>query len=625
MRTTSEIVAHARATSEKNAAAMRDRLAPKKHRWERQNPLSKPDLAEYNCLECTATHNGAEAPPDGPCEAANAVKPYTPTAEEELIAEKHPDGQQVIVDGAVVEPPPPTSGAIITAPIERVVEGRNVRKLLGDLTELVQSIQQQGILQRPLVRPLPDDTFEIVIGHRRVAAARQAGLKEIELDVRHLTDVQVVEAQLVENLQRRDLDPIDEGEGFKRLQDEFKRSTAEIATRVARSPRWVQTRIQLTKLCPEAKKALSAGKLPVDTALRIAAIPSHKLQADATAKVTTPAGLNGEVMSVRAAREWIAEEYTTELANAPFNTKDPFLVPEAGACGPCPKRTGANPDLFGDMYSKANVCTDVPCFKAKKQAAWEAQQEKAKAAGKKVLPLAEGARLFKNGAPSFDSDYVDLDAPCPEDSRKRTWREVLGDEALEAKDGKSPVVVAPDLQAKPHELLPKDDAIALAKAKGAKWAQRAAELEAERKPSSKEDAAAKERAAQVLALAEAAAMGKLVEVAEQGVNTPLLRMMCFGLAQEHHPEVLARRGLETDRDLHALIEKTTSMGKLLGILFELCVTGWVKGFGEFSQEMRTVAQAMKVDLNKILKAQEQAFEAESLFDKKEPAKKGGKK
>jgi ParB/RepB/Spo0J family partition protein len=549
------------------------------------------------------------------------LAPAPAPAEVETREEVAQTSAPAAVEEAVAAPMPASVKMMI--PLEQIDLGGNVRKVLGNLDELVESVKRIGILQSPIVRP-NGNRFELVAGYRRVAAAKQAGLTELAVDVRTLTDAQVVEVQLVENIQRQTLDPLDEADGFDRLHKEFGHSTATIAARVGKSIRWVQTHMQLTKLCSEGRRALADRKIVVEIAMTIANIPSQKLQAEAVEKVTTPIGLEKERMSARAAKDFLRENYTTELRGAPFNTKDALLVPEAGACTACPKRSGANPDLFGDDFKRADICTDVVCFKGKKQAAWEEHEAKAKAEGKKVLSLTEGAKIFRHGTPSHDSAWVDLNAVCPEDPKKRTWIEVLGEKSLEARDGeeeRSLVTVAPDLTGHVHQIVKKEDALQIAKANGLKWATRAAELEVVRKPPTKEEAEKREHDAALQSSVETAVIGKAVDWVEKNGSSPaIFRMMGFGLSNQHRPDVLERRKLATDRDLVALIEKTNSEKVLFGIVFELCVSEWIRGFNGYSDELKAMAKMMKIDLDAIEKAQSASLQADSLFDQKKPKK-----
>ncbi len=100
------------------------------------------------------------------------------------------------------------------------------------LAELAHSIEQHGVLQPLLVRPCPDGSYQLVAGERRWRASRMAGLSEVPVVIRDLTDAQVAELALVENLQREDLDPIEEALGFKELSEKYEYTQEEISNLV---------------------------------------------------------------------------------------------------------------------------------------------------------------------------------------------------------------------------------------------------------------------------------------------------------------------------------------------------------------------------------------------------------
>lgn len=502
----------------------------------------------------------------------------------------------------------------------------NPRKVYGDLTELAENIRRMGIAQNLLARPLGGGRFELVFGHRRLRAAKLIGLTEVPLDVLDLNDQQVLEFQLTENLERESLHPLEEAEGIGRLQALHGRTVKEIAELFGMSERWVYARTQLNRLCPEGRKAFSDKLLATDTAILISAIASPKLQAEITEKVIAPQGFEKEPMSFRAAREFMRENYTTDLRGVAFDRKDPLLVPDAGPCTTCPKRSGNNPDLF--ETKRADVCEDVTCFKAKLDAHWDLERQRAQRAGKKALTLTDGKKIFKNGTPSFDSPWVELDAPCPSDSKKRTWREVLGDEAIKdaaaaVTDAGEPLVhVAPDATGRAHDLMKRDDALLLAKEKELKWAKREAEQQEESKPASKEKVASDELEDRILRAVEDDVIARAVAAVEkEGESAPALRMIAFGLADRGYPaEVIARRGMDNERDLTAFIERAT-LHPLRGLIFELAVSEWVRGHRGFSDELHVLAKAFKINLDAVEKAQRQSQGAEGLFEKKKKPKK----
>ncbi|MBS0660732.1 MAG: ParB/RepB/Spo0J family partition protein [Verrucomicrobia bacterium] len=130
------------------------------------------------------------------------------------------------------------------------------------LQELVDSIREQGILQ-PLVARKVGAKFELIAGERRWRAAKLAGLAKVPVIEREATDQQVVELALIENLQRADLNPIEEARGFQRLAQEFKLTQEEIAKRVGRSRAGVANALRLIELDPEVQAWLVQDMLSV--------------------------------------------------------------------------------------------------------------------------------------------------------------------------------------------------------------------------------------------------------------------------------------------------------------------------------------------------------------------------
>lgn len=123
------------------------------------------------------------------------------------------------------------------------------------LMELSESIKQYGVLQ-PLLVSDKKDYFEIIAGERRWRAAKMAGLKEVPVVVKEFTDQEIVEISLIENIQREDLNPIEEAMAYKRLMEEFHLKQDEIADRVAKSRTAVTNSMRLLKLCDDVQQMI---------------------------------------------------------------------------------------------------------------------------------------------------------------------------------------------------------------------------------------------------------------------------------------------------------------------------------------------------------------------------------
>ncbi|MGE5503626.1 MAG: ParB/RepB/Spo0J family partition protein [Actinomycetota bacterium] len=153
-----------------------------------------------------------------------------------------------------------------TLPVEQLKPGRYQPRRAFDeerIADLVASVRDKGILQPLLVRPLPDHVgmFEIVAGERRWRAAQRAQLHEVPVIVRELSDKEALEIALVENLQRQDLSPLEEADGYRRLLDDFHHTQEELARAVGKSRSHVANMLRLLALPEPVKAMLENGEL----------------------------------------------------------------------------------------------------------------------------------------------------------------------------------------------------------------------------------------------------------------------------------------------------------------------------------------------------------------------------
>jgi ParB/RepB/Spo0J family partition protein len=290
------------------------------------------------------------------------------------------------------------------------------------IDELAESIKTIGLLQ-PIVARQVNGHFEIVAGERRYLAAKVAGIAEISVNVRELTDQQVLEVQLIENLQREGLHELVEAEGYEALMKQHGYTVDDLVAKVGKSRAYIYARLKLTALGPAARQAFFDGKLSASCALLVARIPDPALQRKACGEV-----INGRYdgpMSYRQAADHIQRTYMLKLGGGGFPTGDASLVPAAGACGACPKRTGNQPELFGDVKG-GDVCTDPPCYQAKRQAWAIRQLEEARAQGRTVIEGKQAAKIAPHGAHNLAGGYVGLDEHCYQDDKGRTYRQILG-------------------------------------------------------------------------------------------------------------------------------------------------------------------------------------------------------
>jgi ParB family chromosome partitioning protein len=164
------------------------------------------------------------------------------------------------------------------APIENLMANpRNPRRAFSEteLNELADSIRERGIIQPIVVRPVrgSDDRFEIIAGERRWRAAQRAGLHEVPIIVHEASDAEALELAIIENVQRADLNPLEEAAGYASLADEYKYTQEDIAKTVGKSRSHVANTLRLLKL-PEAVKAyINAGKLTAGHARALIGLP----------------------------------------------------------------------------------------------------------------------------------------------------------------------------------------------------------------------------------------------------------------------------------------------------------------------------------------------------------------
>jgi ParB family transcriptional regulator, chromosome partitioning protein len=192
-------------------------------------------------------------------------------------------------------PVPPTSSsgtetteaaAVRMVPLTAVQPcSQQPRKAFGEagLRELADSIREQGIVQPLIVRRRGEETFELVAGERRWRAARMAGLTEVPVLVREADDREALELALIENLQRENLNPMEEAQGFARLIEQFQLTQEEAAVRVGKGRVVVANALRLLKLAPEVQAFVREGRLSVGHAkaiLGLAAPAEQQLAAD---------------------------------------------------------------------------------------------------------------------------------------------------------------------------------------------------------------------------------------------------------------------------------------------------------------------------------------------------------
>lgn len=306
------------------------------------------------------------------------------------------------------------------------------------LKELTASVRAHGILQPLIVRRVKDGTaagatshLVVVCGHRRLEAARLAGLEAVPVLERELTDEQAAEIQLIENLQREDLSPLDEAQAIERLMTLV--PLDEAAARLGKSRAYLASRTMLTRLPQEARLALEAGTLCLSVALMLARIPDDTLREQVAAEVQggrqvydPDADESIHVPLTVAEARKAFERTMLKLEHATFDTQDPMLLELAGSCTGCLKRTGNDADLFGDVDDR-NVCTDPACFRDKRDLGWAVRKAEAIAKGYQVLADSRAKKIltsFGSARIREDSGFVGPADHVGRDGDSRSWLQV---------------------------------------------------------------------------------------------------------------------------------------------------------------------------------------------------------
>jgi len=176
----------------------------------------------------------------------------------------------------------PVSGEVKFVPLDRVVfsslQPRQDFREDEAFENLVSSIKEKGILQPVLLRKTDSGFYECVAGERRIRAAQKAGLKEVPAVIRELTDEEVLVIALIENLQRKDLNPIEEARGYKALIEKFGYTQEEVAKRVGKDRATVANLLRLLKLPELIQEDLIEGRLSVGHAKAILSLEDEVLQ-----------------------------------------------------------------------------------------------------------------------------------------------------------------------------------------------------------------------------------------------------------------------------------------------------------------------------------------------------------
>lgn len=335
------------------------------------------------------------------------------------------------------------------------------------LDELTASVREKGVIEPILVRPV-GKRFEVAAGARRFRAAVAAELAQVPAMVREMTDTELLEVALLENVVRHDISALDEGDAYRALVKEHGYTVEQLVEKTGKSRTVVFARMKLAELQGAARELVLSGAWSASIGELIARLPTEKAQAAAMKRLeeVQKHNIDGVAgISYRHAKEVLDDEFELQLKDATFDVKDAELVPDAGACAACPKRTHApdNKGQFADV--REDTCLDEVCWNKKKSASFKQLQAELAANGEKLV---KEKTLFANTYYGRkEGEFAAAAAekyskPADEVLGEKTWKDLLGADV--------PKVVVLDGENKTHNLVDRKAAIAKLEEKDPKLA-----------------------------------------------------------------------------------------------------------------------------------------------------------
>lgn len=426
--------------------------------------------------------------------------------------------------------------------------------------DFVESIRVHGVLQ-PIVVTVAEEEgfFDIVFGEMRWAGSKLAGRESIRAIVRAMEPDEIFELQILENSARKDVHPLDEADAFAEL---LKRGYTQqrIADRLGRPLAYVVQRLKLRELSKECRKALDESKVTLSVALLLARIPDDKLQSDALGDVLQ--GSYDGPMTAAEAGKLIEQNFMLRLDQAPFDIAAADLVPKAGPCTACPKRTGAQRELFADVKSP-DLCTDPACHTSKVDALWKIKVKEAKAGGLEVL---EGKAADK--AVGYDGTFRDLTDSEYIGGKSKTVKQLLGKDL-------PPITLARDSRGTVRQLVKKSDLAKVLKQKAPAAANEDTEGDAIDKRRKNEERKLKLRR-KAIQLAISAATQKAKKMAIADLLPLIVEAFAARAWNETQRAVLDSRGIASkagnvEAQLTKLVRDANTNGDVAAIGLELAM------------------------------------------------------
>jgi ParB/RepB/Spo0J family partition protein len=235
----------------------------------------------------------------------------------------------------------------------------------ADLNDLADSIKKLGVIQAITIRPARSrGTYELICGERRYKAAIIAGLITIPAVIRDISDAEAMELMITENLQRKDVHPLEEANAIQYMLDKMGYTITDVAAKIGKDERFAIRRLQLTKLIHELKDIFVKNQLGIGHAELLSRInDQHQLL---WFKDKFAAAYNPGQGTIPDLKHWLKNKTENKLAGAPFKTDVPYEGKQyvCARCTVCPMNSAYNNSLFPDTAEEA-ICHDANCYEAK--------------------------------------------------------------------------------------------------------------------------------------------------------------------------------------------------------------------------------------------------------------------
>lgn len=302
---------------------------------------------------------------------------------------------------------PVTTGAkeVLEIPIEQISpDPSQPRKTISEIEDMANSIKGAGnrILQPIALRSI-EKGFRIIFGERRYEGGRLLGLKTIpSIIYEGVTDGEALEMQLIENLQRQDIHPIQQAIGFKKLVVERNLNVQEISHRVGKSAYFVRQQLKLTDLTAKWQSIFAKNGISVTTALKICVLPHEAQKSLYDNEVTKDdEQSNHPYISIN---DHLFRQYSGDLTSVCFDINDTQLDKKTGACSACPFNSAHNSLFPGE--EKNPRCNNIACFNNKINL--HKQQELAKAKEDPTVVIVYDAYSISDDVKKLKADGIDV-------------------------------------------------------------------------------------------------------------------------------------------------------------------------------------------------------------------------